>query len=67
MTYTSQSYDQATSLWLANDLPREFFSHLKLSDCPDTAIDSSFKVGSAAQVSKPLSSARMSIDMSKLS
>lgn len=65
MSYTSQSCDQAASLWLANDLPLEILSHLKLSGCPDTAIDSSFKLGNAAQVSKPLSNARMSINMSK--
>lgn len=56
MSYTpdiseSDSYDEATSLWLANGLPREMLSHLKLSGCPDTAINSSFKLGSAAQVS----------------
>ncbi|KAG1777216.1 CoA-transferase family III [Suillus placidus] len=55
MSYTSQSCDQATSLWLANDLPREILSHLKLSGCPDTAINSSFKLGSAAQTSIGLS------------
>lgn len=55
MSYASQSHDQATSLWLANDLPREILSHLKLSDCPDTAINSSFKLGSAAQTSIGLS------------
>jgi hypothetical protein len=65
MTYISQSCDQATSLWLANDLPREILSHLKLRGCPDTAINSSFKLGSAAQVSKPLPSAWMLIDMSE--
>lgn len=44
--------DQVSFIWLANGLPRETLSHLKLSDCPDTAINSSFKLGSAAQVSK---------------
>lgn len=55
MTYISQSCDQATSLWLANDLPREILSHLKLRGSPDTAINSSFKLGSAAQISIGLS------------
>lgn len=55
MTHTSQSCDQATSLWLANELPREILSHLKLGDCPDSAINSSFKLGSAAQTSIGLS------------
>lgn len=55
MSYTSQSYDQATSLWLANDLPPEILSHLKLRGCPETAINSSFKLGSAAQISIGLS------------
>lgn len=64
MSHTSQAYDQATSLWLANDLPPEILSHLKLRGCPDTAINSSFKLGSAAQVSKPLPSAWMLIVMS---
>ncbi|KAG0704829.1 CoA-transferase family III [Suillus ampliporus] len=52
---TSDPCDQATSLWLANGLPQEMLSHLKLSDCPDTAINSSFKLGSAAQTSIGLS------------
>lgn len=55
MSYTSQSGDQVASLWLANDLPPEILSHLKLSGCPDTAIDSSFKLGNAAQTSIGLS------------
>ncbi|KAG2130657.1 CoA-transferase family III [Suillus bovinus] len=41
--------------WLANDLPPEILSHLKFSGCPDTAINSSFKLGSAAQTSIGLS------------
>ncbi|KAG2065767.1 CoA-transferase family III [Suillus decipiens] len=55
MSYTSQSHDQATSIWLANDLPREILSYLELSDCPDTALNFSFKSGSAAQTSIGLS------------
>ncbi|KAG1743209.1 CoA-transferase family III [Suillus paluster] len=58
MSYTPDVADpcnQATSLWLANGLPQEMLSHLKLGDCPDTAVNSSFKVGSAAQTSIGLS------------
>ncbi|KAG1743205.1 CoA-transferase family III [Suillus paluster] len=51
----SEPWDQATSLWLANDLPQEMLSHLKLGGSPDTAINSSFKLGSAAQTSIGLS------------
>ena len=47
----SESYDQVSSLWLANGLPPDALSHLKLSSRPDAAINSSFKLGSAAQVS----------------
>lgn len=40
----------AKNLWLAEGLPAEFLKHLKLSGNPDTAINSSFKIGALAQV-----------------
>lgn len=42
--------DPAEQLWLKSGLPAEFLSHLKLSDDPDGVVNSSFKLGSAAQV-----------------
>jgi hypothetical protein len=38
-------------LWLANGLPPEALSALKLNGKPDPAVSSSFKIGTAAQVS----------------
>ena len=40
----------ASVLWRSFDLPVEFLSHLHLSEQPDPAVDSSFKIGTAAQV-----------------
>ncbi|KAH7885167.1 CoA-transferase family III [Phlebopus sp. FC_14] len=45
----------ARSLWLANGLPENAPSHLRLSEQPDNAINSSFRLGSAAQTSISLS------------
>ncbi|KAJ3569378.1 hypothetical protein NP233_g5075 [Leucocoprinus birnbaumii] len=41
----------ARNLWLAEGLPAEFLKHLKLSGNPDTAVNSSFKIGALAQAS----------------
>lgn len=38
------------SLWVSNGLPENFLSHLKLTGNPDTVVQSSFRVGLAAQV-----------------
>lgn len=40
----------AQALWLANGFPAEYLSGLKLSERPDPTVDSSFKLGTAAQV-----------------
>ncbi|KAH7920304.1 CoA-transferase family III [Leucogyrophana mollusca] len=54
MTATD-SQDRARALWLENGLPPEMLSHLNLSKNPNSAIDSSFKIASAAQTSIGLS------------
>ncbi|KAF5360363.1 hypothetical protein D9756_004621 [Leucocoprinus leucothites] len=41
----------ARNLWLAEGLPIEFLKHLKFHGNPDTAINSSFKIGALAQAS----------------
>ena len=40
----------AQSLWLDNDLPAEALLSLELSENPDPSVNSSFKLGTAAQV-----------------
>ncbi|KAF7346039.1 hypothetical protein MSAN_01829900 [Mycena sanguinolenta] len=45
----------ARSLWLASGLPVQFLSRLHLSSHPDSAINSSFKLGSIAQTAIGLS------------
>ena len=40
----------AKALWDALVLPSAYISHLKLSKKPDPAVNSSFKLGTAAQV-----------------
>jgi hypothetical protein len=40
----------ARDLWLAEGLPAEFLRHLKFHGNPDTAINSSFRIGAMAQV-----------------
>ncbi|KIJ17882.1 hypothetical protein PAXINDRAFT_175615 [Paxillus involutus ATCC 200175] len=42
-------YAPARALWLANGFPEEVLSHLTLSRQPNDVIQSSFKLGSAAQ------------------
>lgn len=44
----------ARNLWLAEGLPAEFLKHLKFHGNPDTAINSSFRIGALAQVSSYL-------------
>lgn len=41
----------ARNLWLAEGLPAEFLKHLKFHGNPDTAINSSFRIGALAQAS----------------
>ena len=41
----------AKSLWIANGFPAGDLSQLHLSDEPDPAVNSSFKLGTAAQAS----------------
>ncbi|KAJ7857775.1 CoA-transferase family III domain-containing protein [Mycena leptocephala] len=43
------------SLWLANGLPAQFLSRLNLSSNPNSAINSSFKLGNVAQTTIGLS------------
>ncbi|OSX61155.1 hypothetical protein POSPLADRAFT_1146724 [Postia placenta MAD-698-R-SB12] len=45
----------ASELWKALDLPTEVLSHLHLSPVPDPAVNSSFKLGTAAQTAIGLS------------
>lgn len=44
--------DMAKDLWLAQGLPIDFLKHLHFHGDPDTAINSSFKLGTIAQVSR---------------
>lgn len=41
----------AKQLWDSLGLPADVLSHLHLTSDPDPAVDSSFKIGTAAQVS----------------
>ncbi|KAJ7242828.1 CoA-transferase family III domain-containing protein [Mycena haematopus] len=52
---SDQAIRTARSLWLANGLPAQFLSRLNLSNHPDSAINSSFKLGSIAQTAIGLS------------
>ncbi|KAF9241071.1 CoA-transferase family III [Melanogaster broomeanus] len=54
-TSSKPEHAHARSLWLANGLPEEVLSNLTLSAQPDSAAQSSFKLGSAAQTSIGLS------------
>ncbi|EIW81119.1 CoA-transferase family III [Coniophora puteana RWD-64-598 SS2] len=54
-TSPSDSLAPARAVWLANGLPEDLLSHLRLSEHPDPAIPSSFRLGSAAQTSIGLS------------
>lgn len=51
MSTSSEEKSFARSLWLASGLPSDVLSRLKLSDKPDPSVDSSFRIGTAAQVS----------------
>ena len=50
MPQTSDIPSELRSIWISNGLPESFLGHLKLSGNPDTAIQSSFRLGLAAQV-----------------
>ncbi|KAJ7750954.1 CoA-transferase family III domain-containing protein [Mycena maculata] len=50
-----QCVDSACALWLATGLPGPFLSRLKISRHPDSAINSSFRLGHVAQTAIGLS------------
>ncbi|KAJ7688219.1 CoA-transferase family III domain-containing protein [Mycena olivaceomarginata] len=52
---TPEVIGKARSLWLANGLPAQFLSRLNLSNHPNSAINSSFKLGNIAQTAVGLS------------
>ncbi|EGN98146.1 hypothetical protein SERLA73DRAFT_109507 [Serpula lacrymans var. lacrymans S7.3] len=52
---SSDCYAPARSLWLNNQLPPDLLTNLKLSENPDPAVDSSFRIGSVSQTSIGLS------------
>ncbi|TFK39068.1 CoA-transferase family III domain-containing protein [Crucibulum laeve] len=49
------SYEATRALWLAHGLPEDFLTHLKFTGDADSAINSSFRLGTAAQAAIGLS------------
>ncbi len=44
----------AQTIWLQSGLPKEILNNLHLSEHPDPAVQSSFKLGTVAQAKLPL-------------
>ena len=53
-TATMNSKAAAEALWKYHGLPVSWFPRLRLSEAPDPAVNSSFKLGTAAQVSQDI-------------